>query len=93
MADKNRERNGCLVVLTEPCESSARSKYICSLFMSPIVLSAVGLTCKAFLNSGLATITVNGLPILMDALHDDKRNNGHGIVTGKSMYAFLYSGH
>ncbi|KAF8558976.1 acyltransferase-domain-containing protein [Imleria badia] len=48
---------------------------------SSAIISAVGLTCKAFLNSGLCSITVNNLPILSDALRSDRRHTGQGLVT------------
>jgi monolysocardiolipin acyltransferase len=48
---------------------------------SAATVTAVGLLCKAFLNLGLATVTVNGLPTLLDALHSEERRNGRGIVT------------
>ncbi|KAF4619416.1 hypothetical protein D9613_005410 [Agrocybe pediades] len=49
-----------------------------SAVLSAATVSAVGLTCKAFLNSGLCSIQVNGLKNLRKAL-ESKRN--HGIVT------------
>lgn len=54
-----------------------------SQLLSSAIISAVGLTCKAFLNSGLCSITVNNLPILLDALRcDSRRHSGQGLVTG-----------
>ncbi|KAI9574989.1 acyltransferase-domain-containing protein [Boletus coccyginus] len=53
-----------------------------SQLLSSAVISAVGLTCKAFLNSGLCSITVSNLPILLDALRSDRRHGGQGLVTG-----------
>ncbi|KAF8138153.1 acyltransferase-domain-containing protein [Boletus edulis] len=52
-----------------------------SQLLSSAVISAVGLTCKAFLNSGLCSITVTNLPILLDALRGDRRSSGQGLVT------------
>lgn len=53
--------------------------------LSTSTVTAVGLSCKALLNIGFASITVNGLPILLDALENDaKRNSGQGVVTGGS---------
>ncbi|KAF5393658.1 hypothetical protein D9757_000297 [Collybiopsis confluens] len=49
--------------------------------MSAVTVSAIGLTCKAFLNSGLCKISVNGLHNLVQALEGDERNHGRGIVT------------
>jgi len=43
----------------------------------------VGLICKAFLNIGFGTMTVNGLPIFLDALRSARRHNGQGILTGE----------
>ncbi|KIK65594.1 hypothetical protein GYMLUDRAFT_158981 [Collybiopsis luxurians FD-317 M1] len=48
---------------------------------SAVTVSAIGLTCKAFLNSGLCQISVNGLQNLVQALEADERNHGRGIVT------------
>ncbi|KDQ57868.1 hypothetical protein JAAARDRAFT_155484 [Jaapia argillacea MUCL 33604] len=50
--------------------------------LSRATVTAVALTCKAFLNLGYcASVTVNGLPILLDAMNSDERNKGRGIVT------------
>ncbi|KAF9076524.1 acyltransferase-domain-containing protein [Rhodocollybia butyracea] len=48
---------------------------------SAATVSIIGLTCKAFLNSGLCRISVNGLHNLVQALEDDQRQHGRGIVT------------
>ncbi|KAE9405925.1 hypothetical protein BT96DRAFT_811564 [Gymnopus androsaceus JB14] len=48
---------------------------------SAATVSAIGLTCKTFLNSGLCTISVNGLQNLAQALEDTERERGRGIVT------------
>jgi len=53
--------------------------------LSPVTVAATGLLCKAFLNSGLCSITVNNLHILLDAIRDDeRRRRGQGVVTGMS---------
>ncbi len=52
--------------------------------MSSITVTTIGLTCKAFLSSGLCTVTVNGLPTLVEALNSSQRENGCGVVTGRS---------
>jgi hypothetical protein len=52
--------------------------------LSRATVTAVGLTCKAFLNLGFCSVTVNGLPTLLNALEGDQRNMGQGIVTGMS---------
>ncbi|KAG9317176.1 acyltransferase-domain-containing protein [Chiua virens] len=52
-----------------------------SQLLSSAVISAVGLTCKAFLNSGLCSITVTNLPILLDALRNEGRRSGQGLIT------------
>ncbi|KAF9224305.1 hypothetical protein BS17DRAFT_779613 [Gyrodon lividus] len=49
--------------------------------LSSAVITATGLTCKAFLNSGLCSITVGNLPILLDALKSEHKRNGQGVVT------------
>lgn len=52
--------------------------------LSTTTVAAVGLTCKAFLNSPFCSVTVNGLPTLLDALNGEQRQKGRGIVTGES---------
>ncbi|KAG1874781.1 acyltransferase-domain-containing protein [Suillus subalutaceus] len=50
--------------------------------LSTATITATGLLCKAFLNSGLCSITVSNLHILLDALrNDERRRNGQGVVT------------
>ncbi|KIJ70447.1 hypothetical protein HYDPIDRAFT_77501 [Hydnomerulius pinastri MD-312] len=49
--------------------------------LSSAVITATGLTCKAFLNSGLCSIAVSNLPVLLDALRSEQRCNGQGVVT------------
>ena len=52
--------------------------------LSAATVTAVGLTCKAYLHSGLCSISVHGLPYLLDALYSSKRRNGQqGILTGE----------
>jgi hypothetical protein len=53
-----------------------------SQLVSSAVLSAVGLACKAFLNSGLCSITVSNLPVLLDALSSERKYGGQGLITG-----------
>lgn len=50
--------------------------------LSSATVAAVGFTCKAFLNLGFASVTVNGLPTLAAALDHSNRTNGQGVVTG-----------
>jgi hypothetical protein len=53
--------------------------------LSTATITATGLLCKAFLNSGLCSITVSNLHILLDALrNDERRRHGQGVVTGLS---------
>jgi hypothetical protein len=56
-----------------------------SLCLSAASVTAVGLTCKAYLHTGLCSISVRGLPCLLDALYGSKRRNGQGpgILTGE----------
>lgn len=50
--------------------------------LSTATITATGLLCKAFLNSGLCSITVSNLHILLDALRNNKRRrHGQGVVT------------
>ncbi|KAG2071977.1 acyltransferase-domain-containing protein [Suillus decipiens] len=50
--------------------------------LSTVTITATGLLCKAFLNSGLCSITVSNLHILLDALrNDERRRRGQGVVT------------
>ncbi|KAG1792448.1 uncharacterized protein HD556DRAFT_1379608 [Suillus plorans] len=51
--------------------------------LSTATITATGLLCKAFLNSGLCSITVSNLHILLNALrNDERRRHGQGVVTG-----------
>ncbi|KAI9461407.1 acyltransferase-domain-containing protein [Russula earlei] len=50
-------------------------------FLSAATVTSVGLTCKAYLNCGLCSISVRGLPHLLDALNSPERQSGQGIVT------------
>ncbi|KAF8803775.1 hypothetical protein BYT27DRAFT_7108615 [Phlegmacium glaucopus] len=52
-----------------------------SKLLSTLTVTTIGLTCKAFLNSGLCSIQVNGIQTLKDALKNQKRNSGQGIIT------------
>ncbi|KAF9246916.1 acyltransferase-domain-containing protein [Melanogaster broomeanus] len=49
--------------------------------LSSAVITATGLTCKAFLNSGLCSITVSNLSVLLHALRSEQRRSGQGVVT------------
>jgi hypothetical protein len=51
--------------------------------LSAATVAAVGLTCKAYLNSGLCSISVRGLPYLLDALESTERQSGQGVLTGE----------
>ena len=51
--------------------------------LSAATLTAIRLTCKAYLNSGLCSISVRGLPYLLDALNSSERKHGQGVVTGE----------
>lgn len=53
-----------------------------STVLSTVTVTTVGLICKAVINSGFCSITVNGLPTLIRALEDDRRSGGQGVVTG-----------
>ena len=57
-----------------------------SKLLTTLTVTTVGLTCKAFLNSGLCSIQVNGLQTLKDALKSHKRNSGQGIITGSCCF-------
>jgi len=48
--------------------------------LSRLTISTVGLSSKAFLRLGCASVTVKGLPTLLDALEDARRNE-RGILT------------
>ncbi|KAH9053058.1 acyltransferase-domain-containing protein [Lactarius vividus] len=49
--------------------------------LSAATVAAIGLSCKAYLHSGLCSITVRGLPHLLEALDSPERQNGQGLVT------------
>ena len=51
--------------------------------MKLVTCSAVGLACKAFVNSGLCNVTVNRLSVLVDALRNVQLSTGPGILTGE----------
>ncbi|KAI6047040.1 acyltransferase-domain-containing protein [Pisolithus marmoratus] len=52
-----------------------------SQLLSTAVITATGLTCKAFLNSGFCSITINNLAVLLDALQHQSRRKGQGLIT------------
>jgi monolysocardiolipin acyltransferase len=56
--------------------------------LSTATISAVGLICKAFLNSGLCTVQVKGLQTLKAALENPKQNADQGVITGTSRHNF-----
>lgn len=58
--------------------------------LSTVTVASVGLTCKAFLNFGFCSVVVNGLPNLIEALKDDRRNCGHGVLTGRPQFYEVY---
>ncbi|KAH9994343.1 acyltransferase-domain-containing protein [Russula compacta] len=49
--------------------------------LSAATLAAIGLTCKAYLHSGLCSVSVRGLPHLLDALNSPERQSGRGVIT------------
>ncbi|KAI9439288.1 acyltransferase-domain-containing protein [Lactarius indigo] len=49
--------------------------------LSAATVAAIGLSCKAYLHSGLCSISVRGLPHLLEALNSPERRNGQGLVT------------
>ena len=53
--------------------------------LSAATLTVVGLTCKAYLNSGLCSISIRGLPYLLDALNSSERKHGQSVVTGETL--------
>ena len=57
-----------------------------SKLLSALTVTTIGLTSKAFLNSGLCSIQVNGLQTLKNALKSHKRNSGQGIITGSCYF-------
>jgi hypothetical protein len=53
--------------------------------LSTLTVTTIGLACKAFLNLGFcSSVSVKGLHNLLDALSDEERKQGKGVVTGKS---------
>lgn len=60
--------------------------------ISTATVAAVGLACKTFLYSGYCgAVTVTGLSHLVEALHDEERNRGQGIITGtKPSYLLVF---
>jgi monolysocardiolipin acyltransferase len=57
--------------------------------LSAATVAAIGLTCKAYLNSGLCSISVRGLPYLLDALKSPERQSGQGVLTGERYHIFF----
>lgn len=49
--------------------------------LSMATVATIGLGSKAFLKFGAASVTVNGLPTLLQALKSDERERGRGIIT------------
>lgn len=49
--------------------------------LSTVTVTTVGLACKAFIKLGFCSATVNGLPILLEAL--EQRHKGQGVVTSE----------
>ncbi|KAH8981220.1 acyltransferase-domain-containing protein [Lactarius hatsudake] len=49
--------------------------------LSAATVAAIGLSCKTYLHSGLCSISVRGLPHLLEALNSPERQNGQGLVT------------
>jgi hypothetical protein len=54
--------------------------------LSATTLTCVGLTCKAFIKLGWASLSVQGLHHLKDALNDETRLGGRGVITGQSFF-------
>ncbi len=55
-----------------------------SSLLSKLTVGAIGLTCKTFLNIGYcSSVKVNGLDILLEALRNEERNQGRGIMTSE----------
>ena len=51
--------------------------------LSAATVTTIGLASKAFLFSGYCeSVTVKGLPVLLDALSNGERSKGQGIITG-----------
>jgi hypothetical protein len=67
-----------------PDAASSKSRMHMQQIFSAATVTAVGLTCKASLHSGLCSISVRSLPYLPDALYSFERRNGQGILTGES---------
>jgi hypothetical protein len=57
-----------------------------SKLLSILTVTTIGLTSKAFLNSGLCSMQVNGLQTLKDTLKSHKRNSGQGMITGSCCF-------
>jgi hypothetical protein len=53
--------------------------------LSAATVTAVGLmlTRRAYLHSGICSISVRGLPYLLDALYSSERRNGQDILTSE----------
>ena len=56
--------------------------------LSAATVAAIGLSCKAYLHSGLCSISVRGLPHLLETLNSPERQTGQGVVTGIMCFFF-----
>jgi len=53
--------------------------------LSAATITAVGLTCNAYLHFGLCSISFRGFSYLIEGLYNiSERRNGQGILTGES---------
>ncbi|KAI0065174.1 acyltransferase-domain-containing protein [Artomyces pyxidatus] len=52
-----------------------------SKLLSTATVATIGLSCKAFINLGLCSMSVHGLQNLLKALESAERKDGRGIVT------------
>ena len=82
------QQNGQECVLTNYSSQIAETNLstMTSKLLSALTVTTIGLTSKAFLNSGLCSIQVNGLQNLKDALKSHNRNSGQGIITGSCYF-------
>lgn len=61
-----------------------------SALLSKLTVGTIGITCKTFLNIGYcSSVTVNGIENLVEALDNDERNSGRGIITRESECASI----
>jgi hypothetical protein len=85
--ERQLERENLQLIEKEGVGSSPDATWDESMtgLLSTPTVAAVSLLCKVFLNSPFCSVTVNGLPTLLEALNSEQRRTDRGIVTGETL--------